>query len=95
MVAIMILFHLTIQKKIKALYLSPTIKGIISKKLIPAFYLNYASNKAKISDARHRIQKKSEKIFSSLGCMQDPFSGITQKGLTVIQTVTKECASLF
>lgn len=95
MVATMVFFRLTIQRKIEALCLSPTIEGIIFEKLIPAFYLNYASNKAKTSDARHRIQKKSEEIFFSLGCMQDLFSGITQKELTVIQTVAKECASLF
>ena len=79
MVATMVFFRLTIQRKIEALCLSPTIEGIIFEKLIPAFYLNYASNKAKTSDARHRIQKKSEEIFFSLGCMQDLFSGITQK----------------
>jgi len=95
MVATMVFFHLTIQRKIEALCLSPVIEGIMFEKLIPAFYLNYASNKAKTADARHRIQKKSEEIFSCLGCMQDTFYEITQEELTVIQTVAKECASLF
>ena len=95
MMATIIFFHLTIQRKIEALYVPPAIERIMFEKLIPAFYLSLASNKAKTADARHRIQKKSEEIFSSLGCMQDPFSGITQEELKLIQTVAKECASLF
>jgi len=95
MVATIVFFHLTIRRKIEALCLSPAIEGIMFEKLIPAFYLSRASNKAKSADARHRLRKKSEEIFSSLGCMQDPFSGITQEEVTVIKTIAKECASLF
>lgn len=95
MVATIVFFHLTVQRKIETLCLSPAIERIMFEKLIPAYYLNYASNKAKTADARHRFQEKSEEIFSSLGCVQGPFSEITQEELVVIQNVVKECACLF
>lgn len=95
MVATIVFFHFTVQRKIEILCLSPAIERIMFEKLIPAYYLNYASNKAKTADARHRFQEKSEEIFSSLRCMQGPFSEITQEELAVIQNVAKECACLF
>jgi len=95
MVATIAFFHLTIQRKVKALSLPPAIEMIVFEKLIPAFYLRLASNKAKAADNRHRHQKKSEEILSSLRCMQDPFLGITLEKLTVVETVAEECASLF
>lgn len=95
MVATIGFFHLTIQRKIEALCLPPAMERIMFDKLIPAFYLGRASNKAKAADDRHRLQKKSEEIFFSLGSMQDPFCEITREELTVIETVAKECANVF
>ncbi|MCP4342007.1 MAG: hypothetical protein GY799_24780 [Desulfobulbaceae bacterium] len=95
MVATVAFFHLTIQRKIEALSLAPAIETIVFDKLIPAFYLRRASNKAKAAEDRHRLKEKSEEIFYSLRCMQDPFSGITREELTVIETVAEECASVF
>lgn len=95
MVATIIFFHLTIQRKIEALSLSPAAKRVMFEKLIPAFYLSHASNKAKVADTRHRLQKKSDNILSSLRHMQDPFFGITMEKLTEVETVAEECANLF
>jgi len=95
MVATIVFFHLTIQRKIEALSLSPAIERIVFEKLIPAFYLRHASNKAKTADDRRRLQKKSEEILFSLKCMQYPFPGISKEELTVIETVAEECAGLF
>ena len=94
MVATIVFFHLTIQRKIEALCLPTAIERIMFDDLIPAFYLCRASNKAKAAADRLRLQKKSEEILFSLGSMQDPFSGITRKELTVIETVAEECASV-
>jgi hypothetical protein len=95
MIATVSFFHLTIQRKVEALSLPPAIEKIMFDKLIPAFYLHHASNKAKLAGDRHRIQKKSDEILSSLRCMQDPFSGINKEELTVIEAIAEECALLF
>ncbi len=95
MVATIAFFYLTIQRKVEALSLPPALKMIMFDKLIPAFYLRQASNKATNADDRHRLQKKSEEILSSLKCMQNPFSGITRDELAVIETTAKACANLF
>ena len=95
MVATVVFFHFTIQRKIEALCLPPAIEKLVFDKLIPAFYLRHASNKAKAAEDRHRLKEKSEEILFSLRCMQDPFSGITREELTVIEAVAEECASVF
>lgn len=95
LIATVSFFHLTIQRKIEALSLPPAIEKIMFDQLIPAFYLNHASNKAKLACDRHRLQKKSDEILSSLRCMQDPFPGINKEELTVIEAIAEECALLF
>lgn len=52
MAAAVVFFHLTIQRKIEALSLPPGVKTVMFEKLIPAFYLSHASNKAKAADTR-------------------------------------------
>ena len=95
MVATILFFHLTIQRKVEALSLPLAIERIMFDKLIPAFYLRYASNRAKAAADRHCLQKRSKEIFFSLRDKQDPFSGINREELTMIETVAEECASLF
>jgi len=79
MVATIVFFHLTIQRKIKALSLPPAIEMIMFEKLIPAFYLRLASNKAKAADNRHRHQKNLRKYFLLSGACKIHFSGLPWK----------------
>lgn len=95
MVATILFFHLTIQRKVETLSLSPAIESIMFDKLIPAFYLRNASNKAKTAADRHCLQTKSKEILFSLRGKQDSFSSINREELTMIETVAEECASLF
>jgi len=95
MVATILFFHQTIQRKVEALSLPPTIESIMFDKLIPAFYLRYASKKAKAAADRHCLQKRSKEILLSFRNKQDLFSEINQEKLTMIETVAEECASLF
>lgn len=96
MVATIAFFHLTIQRKIAALLLSPEIEGVFFEKLIPAFYLRHAAEKAKNTETRHRLYKKSEEILASFKVLnQNPFAGIPPGELTMIESAATECASLF
>ena len=96
MVATIVFFHLTIQRKVAALLLSPAMESLMFEKLIPAFYLRHAADKAKTADARHRLRKKSEDILASLKLLhQNPLTGIPPGKLAIIEKVADECAKLF
>lgn len=96
MIATIVFFHLTIQRKVAALLLSPALESLIFEKLIPAFYLRHASEKAKAADTRHRLRKKSEDMLASLKVLHpNPLAGIPPGTLAMIEEVADECARLF
>ena len=91
MIATLSFFHFSIQRKIKALSLSPEIEKIMFEVLLPVFYLRNAATKAKKADARCRLKMKSDEILSSCRCLKDT----VQEELAALEPIAKECANLF
>lgn len=96
MAATIVFFHLTIQRKVASLLLSQGMERLVFEKLIPAFYLRRAAEKAKTADKRHRLRKKSEEILASFrALLQNPLAGIPPGKLAAIEKVADECATFF
>jgi hypothetical protein len=53
-------FHFTIQAKIEALSLAPTVESAVLEHLIPASYIRRVAQKAKTAEDRRRLQAKSD-----------------------------------
>jgi hypothetical protein len=95
MVATILFFYFSLRAKVEALNLEPQVETAVVEKLIPAIYLQQASEKAKSAEIRHRLRKQSEDILSALRDKSSPFAGLEQEELITIEKVSQECASLF
>ena len=94
MVATILFFYFSLRAKVEAINLEPQVETAVIEKLIPAIYLQQASEKAKSAEIRHRLRKQSEDILSALR-ESSPFAGLEQEELITIEKVSQECASLF
>jgi hypothetical protein len=95
MIATIAFFLFTIRAKIEALSLPPTVETAVLEMLIPALYIRRVAEKAKTSQARHRLYAKSDELLAFLRGCNAPFSGLSNDEMTVIERVAQECAGLF
>lgn len=95
MVATIAFFFLTVRAKIDALCLSPEMEKAVYNNLIPAIYLRLVSKKAKDTEHRQELRKKSEEILAPILARDGPFCSLGQEERLLINKVAKECAQLF
>ncbi|WP_218188248.1 DUF6399 domain-containing protein, partial [Desulfosarcina cetonica] len=95
MIATMAFFFLTIQAKIEALGLIPSVETAVLEMLIPALYIRRAAGKAKSADVRHRLRTRSDELLNRLNGGNTPFAGLSEDERVVIERVAQECAGLF
>jgi hypothetical protein len=95
MLATISFFHFTIQAKIEALSLAPTVESAVLEHLIPAFYIRRVAQKAKTAEDRRRLQAKSAQMLAQLNSCDSPFSDLSKDEISVIENVAQECVGLF
>jgi hypothetical protein len=95
MIASIAFFLFTIRAKIEALCLAPRVEKAVLEVLIPALYIRRVAEKAKTADVCHRLRAKCDEMLDSLSRSGNPFTGLTQDELAVIERVAQECAGLF
>ncbi len=67
----------------------------VFKNVIPAIYLHLVAEKAKCSEAREQLRRKSEELLEPLRAENGAFSGLLQHEIGLIEQVSHECACLF
>jgi hypothetical protein len=79
---------------IASLDLTPDMESIMRNILIPAFYLQTASKKAKTSKERHRLAKLSKELLARLD-MIDGWGVLPESIQQQLKDVAKDCANMF
>jgi hypothetical protein len=95
MVATLAFFLLTLKAKVEALSLSESVEQAVYDNLIPAVYLHLVSEKTKDAQQRQQLQTKAEQLLAPLLARDGPFAHLPEEEKLLIETVAKECASLF
>jgi len=87
-------FWAMVSQQIASLGLTPEMNALMKDILIPGFYLQIASKKAKNAQERQRIAKLSKELLAKLEIIDDwrclPVSTREQ-----LQTIAKDCANIF
>lgn len=95
MIATLAFFFMTVQAKIEALSLTPTVEQAVYNNLIPAIYLHLVAHKVKIAEEKRDLLQRSAVLLAPLLARDGPFSCLEKEDLELIEKVATECAQLF
>lgn len=95
MIATIAFFFMTVQAKIEALSLTPTVEQAVYNNLIPGIYLHLVAHKAKTAEEKRDLLQRSQELLAPLLARDGPFGGLEKEELALIEKVTIECAQLF
>jgi hypothetical protein len=95
LVATIAFFFMTVQAKIAALSLTPSLEQAVYNNLIPGIYLHLVAHKVKTAEEKRDLLQSSEELLGPLFARDGPFSGLEKEHLALIEKVALECAQLF
>lgn len=87
-------FWTVVTQQIASLGLSPEMDSLMKEILIPGFYLQIASKKAKTSKERQRIAKLSKELLAKLE-MIEGWCCLTPSIREQLKAIAKDCANIF
>ena len=95
MVATIAFFFMTMQAKIEALSLPPSVEQAVYNNLIPGIYLYLVAHKVKTTEEKRDLLQRSEELLAPLSARDGPFCCLEKEELELIEKVAIECAQLF
>lgn len=95
MVATISFFFFTICAKVDALGLTPDQEQAMHHLLIPAIYLQLASEKAESAQQRQELHQSSQALLDRVNAADSPLYLLEDADKDLIESVATECAQLF
>ena len=95
MLATITFFFATLQAKVEALGLSPTVERAVVEHLIPALYLERVAARSSNAETRHRLHDLSTQLLEPLRQPDHPLQALAPAVRERIEQVAGECADLF
>lgn len=88
-------FFATLQAKVEALDLPPTVEAALVEQLIPALYLERVAARSTRAESRHRLRALSRQLLEPLRQPDHPLSALPPALRQRLEQVAGECADLF
>ncbi len=88
-------FFATLQAKVEALDLPPTVESTVVEQLIPALYLERVATRSNNAETRHRLHDLSTQLLEPLRQDDHPLQALEPAVRERIEQVASECADLF
>ena len=88
-------FFATLQAKVEALALAPTVETAVVEQLIPALYLERVAARSTRAEPRHRLRALSRRLLEPLRQPDHALNALPPEVRQRLEQVAGECADLF
>ena len=87
--------HSSIERKIETLDLSPEVKDVMRRQLIPASYLEEIERKQPTAEAKAAVRTAFAELKAAVEAPNTPLSGLSPDAREQVQRAARECARIF